>query len=95
MSEDWIFIEQDEDKTCWWMLYFPEHIDCDAAQSTCLVIWPEIKSDGSSKFSFGTSYEEGNYYEFEYSGTRLTLTEAKSAAKELLIQLPIVKSDQE
>ena len=88
---DWIFIEQDEDKICWWRLDFPETIDFDKAQCNCLCVWPEINYEGECRFDYGTTYEEEGYYEFEYCGRRSSLAEAKLAAEEILRKLPALE----
>ena len=88
---DWIFIEQDEDKICWWRKDFPDNIDFDKAQCNCLCVWPEIDSEGVCRFDYGTTYEDEGYFEFEYCGRRATLTEAKSDAEALLDKLPRVQ----
>ena len=90
---DWIFIEQDEDKICWWKLDFPDNTDFEITQGNCLCIWPEIHEDGSIRFGFGTTYANDEYCEFDYCGTRSSLSEAKLTAKEILRKLPVVEKD--
>jgi hypothetical protein len=92
MSDNWSFIEQDEDKICWWKLELPEGVDGETAQAECMCVWPEVREDGSIKFDYGTSYDDGyNYWEFEYCGTKKTLQEAKEAAESLMATFPLIK----
>ncbi len=58
----WTFNEPDEDKMSFWLMQWGDSEDC------FLVVWPEIREDGSITFSYGHAYDDDGWYEFTQVG---------------------------